>query len=67
MTASTLGSALRDAAANAAEGIRLWDRQEQETLLDWRSLWERARRVAGGLRERGVRPGDTVEIGRAHV
>lgn len=53
---------------NAAEinfptsGIRYLDRREQETWRRFPELAERASKVAQGLWERGVRPGDTVAI-----
>lgn len=58
----TLGAALIRASNQRSEGIRLWDREERETLHDWASLFVRAARVAGALRQVGVRPGDTVAL-----
>ncbi len=58
----TLASALVRAARVRGRGLRFWDRSEQETRLDWADVLDRAARVAGGLRERGIRPGDTVAL-----
>ncbi len=63
MTGHTLGGALvRAADADNGRGLRFLDRDERETRLSWTRLWQDARRVAGGLAERGIRPGDTVAL-----
>ncbi|MFN7143750.1 MAG: AMP-binding protein, partial [Myxococcota bacterium] len=63
MPAPTLGDALaRAAEAHTPRGPRFLDRHERETALSWADVYARARRVAGGLAERGVRPGDTVAV-----
>lgn len=60
---NTLGSALRAAAAaDNGRGLRFSDRHERETRVDWGEVYARARRTAGALVARGVRPGDTVAI-----
>jgi fatty-acyl-CoA synthase len=60
---NTLGSALRAAAAaDNGRGLRFSDRHERETRVDWSEVYARARRTAGALVARGVRPGDTVAI-----
>jgi len=59
----TLGRALEAAArADNGRGLRFLDRSERETRRDWVDVLAGARRTAGGLAARGVRPGDTVAI-----
>ena len=59
----TLGERLERAAGmGEGQGLRFVDRAERETRVDWPEVFARAQRVAGGLHERGVRPGDTVAI-----
>jgi acyl-CoA synthetase (AMP-forming)/AMP-acid ligase II len=58
----TLGRALARAAAAPGRGLRFLDAREQETRLGWAELFAQAQRVAGGLRARGVVPGDTVAL-----
>lgn len=58
----TLGRALARAAAAPGRGLRFLDAREQETRLGWAELFAHAQRVAGGLRARGVAPGDTVAL-----
>lgn len=57
----TLGGLLERAAASP-KGVRFIDRREDVRYLSYADLLERARRVSGGLRERGVAPGDRVGI-----
>jgi acyl-CoA synthetase (AMP-forming)/AMP-acid ligase II len=38
------------------------DRHEHETFISWRDVYARAAAVAGGLRARGVSPGDTIAV-----
>jgi len=59
----TLLTRLERAAARApAKGLVFLDRHEQETPVGWAEVYTRASAVAGGLRARGVRPGDTVAV-----
>ena len=61
--ADTLGSCLaRAAAIGAGKGLSFVDRDERESVLSWADIHDRAAAVAGGLRERGVRPGDGVAV-----
>ena len=64
MTADTLFSALSRAAdldkPNA--GYRFLDRKENEVWCSFPTVAERSARIAGGLWQRGIRPGDTVAI-----
>jgi fatty-acyl-CoA synthase len=50
-----------DRAARTEEGVRFLDRKG-ETFVSYREMAERARRVAGGLRELGVQPSQRVAI-----
>jgi acyl-CoA synthetase (AMP-forming)/AMP-acid ligase II len=52
----------RAAALGPAHGLVFVDREERETLTRWPEIHARAAEVAGGLRARGVCPGDTVAI-----
>ncbi len=59
----TLVSRLARAAARApSKGFVFVDREERETPMHWPEVYGRAAAVAGGLRARGVRPGDTVAV-----
>ena len=59
----TLGEALRRAATEGAgHGLVFVDKRESETRLGWGDLYSRAQAFAGGLRDRGVQPGQTVAI-----
>jgi acyl-CoA synthetase (AMP-forming)/AMP-acid ligase II len=64
MKTDTLFGALDRAATldKPGAGYRFLDRKEQETWRCFPSIAERAARIAGGLWQRGVRPGDTVAI-----
>lgn len=63
MMPTTLGAALRRAAAEGAgQGLVFLDKREAETRLGWGDLYARAQAFAGGLRGRGVLPGETVAI-----
>ncbi|MBI3824588.1 MAG: fatty acyl-AMP ligase [Candidatus Rokubacteria bacterium] len=53
---------VRAAALGPEKGVVFLDREERETSLRWPELLARAAAVAGGLRARGVRPGDTVAV-----
>lgn len=61
MTESTLAGRLA-AAARSEECIHFVGRDEQAETLTYREILERARRVAGGLVDAGVAPGDRVAI-----
>ena len=57
----TLIEALQRAAALApTRGLIFLDREEREVSAEWRDVFARAAAVAGGLRARGIREGDTV-------
>ncbi|MAY80099.1 MAG: AMP-dependent synthetase [Deltaproteobacteria bacterium] len=64
MKNSTLFHALQNAAdlGLSTSGIRYLDRRETETVRRFPDLAERAAKIAQGLWNRGVRPGDTVAI-----
>jgi fatty-acyl-CoA synthase len=53
---------LRTAERGLAEGLRFVALTEESTRIEWSELANRAQRVAGGLRGRGVVAGDTVAI-----
>lgn len=60
---TTLGGALRRAATEGAgQGLVFVDKRENETRLGWGDLYTRAQSFAGGLRQRGVLPGETVAL-----
>lgn len=59
---ATLQQWLLRAAQVPETGLRLVDRSEKERFLEWQELAGSARRVAGGLRRSGVRPGDRVAL-----
>lgn len=50
------------AAAGSDTGLTFWDAAERETVLPWREVLVRARRVAAALVRLGVRRGDRVAI-----
>lgn len=58
---ASLNAALANAAATDA-GVVLVDAREEETRLAWKTIRERALRVAGGLRRLGVEPKDRVAL-----
>ena len=62
--ADTLFSALDHAADldKPGAGYRFLDRKEQATWRSFPQVAERAARIAGGMWQKGVRPGDTVAI-----
>ncbi len=64
MKPATLPEALQWAAARnePGAGLRFLDRREQATFLSWPQLFDRAARVAGALREAGIRRDDFVAI-----
>lgn len=63
LSPTTLGAALRRAASEGAgQGLRFVDKREVETPLGWGDIYLRAQQLAGGLRDRGVAPGDRVAI-----
>lgn len=56
---------LRQAAfgpAGSSRGLCFLDRQENETPVDYHSVWERAQRAAANLHAAGIRKGDCVAI-----
>ena len=58
---STLPEALA-AAAESETGLTFWDAGERETVVPWREVHARARRVAAALVQIGVRAGDRVAL-----
>ena len=60
--APTLNSLLERAAGYPAAGLRILDRQERALWYPWSEILRRARRVAGGLQDAGVFPGDRVAL-----
>jgi len=50
------------AAAQSESGVTFLDAEESERALTFREMHERARRAAGTLLARGIRPGDRVAI-----
>ena len=60
-SASTLTEYLELAARSDAV-VRFVDRREEETAQTYGELYQRARQVAGGLLEMGLRPGDRVAL-----
>ncbi len=63
-SAATLVEALAWHAEHDPERVHIFLREEDEAErpITYRALWERAAAVAAGLRERGVRPGESVAI-----
>ncbi len=49
-------------AAYSMHGLVFVDAYEQEQAMPWSEVRERARRMAGALAERGIRPGDRVAM-----
>ncbi len=62
MAAPTTLTEAMERAARSDAVVRFLDRREQETTLTYGELYQRARQVAGGLVEMGVRPGDRVAL-----
>jgi fatty-acyl-CoA synthase len=60
--APTLNSLLERAAGYPDTGLRILDRQERALWYPWSEILRRARRVAGGLQNSGVFPGDRVAL-----
>ena len=58
----TLNEALDRAAGFADCGLRILDRRERETWLDWAEIRRRSTIVAGGLRSQGVGRGEIVGL-----
>ena len=58
----TLNEALARAAGFPDCGLRLLDRRERETWLSWQELFERAAKLAGGLRAKGFEHGEIVGL-----
>lgn len=59
---STLNDLLDRAASIPDTGLRILDRREQPRWVPWSEVRERARLVAGGLREMGVLEGERVAL-----
>jgi long-chain acyl-CoA synthetase len=59
MSTLSLAAVLAESARRFPDKVALVDRDERIT---YRDLWRQALEYAGGLRERGVRPGDTVAL-----
>ncbi len=62
MPAETLGALLEEAAASPEAGLRFVARDESARWLPWSTVRERAVRVAAGLAEIGVRPGERAAL-----
>ena len=62
MKIDTLQRLLQRAKDFPFAGLRLVDRGEHETFLSWAAIAEQSARVAGGLAELGVRPGERVAL-----
>ena len=60
--ARTLNGLLERAAGFPDTGLRLLDRFEEERWYPWPAIYDRARRVAGGLRDLGVARGERVAL-----
>ncbi|MBL8953018.1 MAG: AMP-binding protein [Myxococcaceae bacterium] len=58
---ATVNAALK-AAADTRFGLTFVDTQEHETKFRWAELYQRARRLAFALRDRGVQPGERVAM-----
>ncbi|MBD3873312.1 MAG: fatty acyl-AMP ligase [Acidobacteria bacterium] len=58
----TLNELLERAARSPDGGLRILDRRERCQMLPWSEVHERARSVAGRLREAGVLPGQRVAL-----
>ena len=58
----TLVSLLERAAGYPNAGLRLLDRQERAQWYPWSEIVRRARRVAGGLQDAGVRGGECIAL-----
>lgn len=56
----TITEALARAGEDDTAGLRFLDRRERESRASWAELTERAGRVAAGLLEAGLEPGDRV-------
>ena len=61
LASETVNAALARA-ASSAHGLVFVDSYERERAMPWSEVRERARRLAGALAERGVRPGDRVAM-----
>jgi acyl-CoA synthetase (AMP-forming)/AMP-acid ligase II len=61
-TPTTLSQALERAAGFADTGLRFLDRRERPRWLPWEEVGHLARRVACGLRQLGVEPGERVAL-----
>jgi acyl-CoA synthetase (AMP-forming)/AMP-acid ligase II len=61
LDAETVNDALTRAALGA-HGLRFVDADENELVMSWSEVHDRARRLAGALAERGIRPGDRVAM-----
>lgn len=59
---ATVNEALARAGEDETAGVRFLDRRERETWRSWGELEARARRVAGGLHQAGVEPGDRLAL-----
>jgi long-chain acyl-CoA synthetase len=59
MTTLSLAAVLAESARRYPDKVAVVDRDERIT---YRELWQQALAYAGNLRERGVRPGDTVAL-----
>ncbi len=62
MPLDTLQRLLQRARDASWAGLRLVDRQERETFHSWAAIAEASARVAGGLAELGIRPGERVAL-----
>ena len=62
MSANTLIELMVEVAQRSEVGLEILDRREVASWHAWSSIVERAARVAGGLRARGVAAGDRVAL-----